>query len=102
MVSLKLSQFFPSSQASSPPPVGGVPVPVPFHVMVGPDGPIVPVAGSAANARNPRNAESAPKAKASPQRMMKIPDRPDAFVFMDVLLWLGSPANEFGRLAVAR
>jgi hypothetical protein len=77
IVSLKLSQFVPSSHESSPPPVGGVPGAVPFQVSVGPEGLIVPVAGSAAKARNPSSAERVRKAQARTARRRNIPDCSD-------------------------
>jgi hypothetical protein len=85
---LKLSQFVPSSQESSAPPVGGNPDAVPAHVTVGPEGPIVALEGSAANARKPAKAESAIKLPATIKRRATIPDRPGMFRFMAILLHL--------------
>jgi hypothetical protein len=74
MVSLKVSQFVPSSQESSPPPVGGTPVGVPIHVNAGPAVVMVPAGGLAAKALKTNSAEMAHKAHAIANRNPKIPD----------------------------
>src|SRR5438067_2348192 len=63
----------------SGPAVGGMPVPVPFHVRFGPDGVIVPPEGEAAKLSQPKEAPNAQRKRVMRARRLKRPDCKKSF-----------------------